>query len=134
VRFIRRKRILTVLLALALIFPALLASPAFAAGEGGVFYVDEETSGTPDDTTGGTGGTGTGSSVDPSRDGKYWVDVALWNASVNQASMGNTAFEKNPRALVVTSGGRSVIQVATTPVETSGYTTAITDVENASVI
>lgn len=71
---------------------------------------------------------GSGGTVDPSNTGKYWVDVNLWNASLNQESMGNAAFE-NDRALVVTANGGSVLQVATRPVEVSGYTTAIGSVE-----
>jgi hypothetical protein len=56
----------------------------------------------------------------------------MWNANVNQASMGSVAFEK--QALVKTSGGKSVIQIGTRPVEVSGYTTAIAEVEGATVI
>lgn len=71
---------------------------------------------------------GPGGTVDPSQPGKYRVDVDLWNASLNQESMGNVAF-KNDQALVVTANGSSVLQVATRPVEVSGYTTAISSVE-----
>jgi hypothetical protein len=73
-----------------------------------------------------------GSAVDPSRDGRYYVSVALWHGSLNQASMGNVAFDS--QALVITSGGRSVIQIGTHPVEVSGYTTGITDVEGARAV
>jgi hypothetical protein len=135
---VRLKKIFTVLLALLLI-PIAFAPAAFAATGGGVFYVDEapvddgNTDQPGGDPVGGPGGD-PGTLVDPSKDGKYYVNVSLYHATLSQPSMGNVAFEKNPKALVITSGGRSVIQVATTPVETSGYTTAITEVEGATVI
>jgi hypothetical protein len=130
---VRLKKIFTALLALILV-SAVFVPSAFAAGEGGgVFYVDEEDVTTTTPTT-PTTPSDPGTVVDPSKDGKYYVNVALYHANLEQPSMGNVAFQKNPRALVITSGGRSVIQVATTPVETSGYTTAITEVENSTVI
>lgn len=33
-------------------------------------------------------------------DGKYWMPIALWNANIDQESMGNSAFENNRQALV----------------------------------
>ncbi|MDR1069567.1 MAG: hypothetical protein LBL37_02100 [Gracilibacteraceae bacterium] len=78
--------------------------------------------------TPGTGG-GTGA-VDPAQDGRYYVNVDLWHAELNKSSMGSVAFDKT--ALVITEGGGSVMHIATHPVEVSGYTTAITEVEGAS--
>jgi hypothetical protein len=127
---LRFKTILAILLAL-LLLPLTFAPAAFAAG-GGVFYVDEEDVSDPNTTTstpGDTGGSTTGGeSVDPTKDGKYRLDVALWNNDLNQASMGNVAFE-GIKALLITSNGTYRLQVGTRPVEVSGYTTAITDVE-----
>ncbi|MDR2421462.1 MAG: S-layer homology domain-containing protein [Oscillospiraceae bacterium] len=120
----RTRKLLTFLLiaaiAAAMIVPAALADDAF--------YIDEEDAVTPTPTA--TPGSGQGSdtpAVDPSRDGKYWLDVALWHAGVNQASMGNIAF-KDIKALLTTSGGAYKLYVGTRPVEASGYTTAITEV------
>ncbi|MDR1603338.1 MAG: hypothetical protein LBS10_00905 [Gracilibacteraceae bacterium] len=78
------------------------------------------------------GGGGNAETVDPSQDGKYYVNVDLWHAELNKASMGNVAFER--LALVVTADGASVIQIATHPVEVSGYSTGITEVEGANVL
>ena len=116
---------------------------SFAATGGGVFYVDEEdidpgATEPTDPTTPGTGDTGgsggdTGTKVDPTKDGRYYVHIDLWNASVNQASMGNVAFDFSPNALLITSNGTYRLQVGTRPVLVSGYTTAITDVEGTGV-
>jgi hypothetical protein len=126
---VRLIKAFTILLALTLVLTA-FAPAAFAADEGGVFYVDEEsvqqqnptqpTTPIEDDT-----------SVNPTKDGRYWVDVALWNNNTNQASMGNVAFS-GIRALLITSGGTYRLQVGTRPVEVSGYTTAVTDVQTQS--
>ncbi|MDR1322030.1 MAG: hypothetical protein LBK56_11485 [Gracilibacteraceae bacterium] len=79
----------------------------------------------------GTPGTGGGAgAVDPAQDGRYYVNVDLWHAELNKSSMGSVAFDKT--ALVITEGGSSVMHIATHPVEVSGYTTGITEVEGAS--
>jgi hypothetical protein len=139
---VRLKKILIALLApllIATIF-ATFAPASFAATGGGVFYVDEEDV-DPGDTepteptpgTGDTSGGDTGTKVDPTKDGRYYVHVDLWNASVNQASMGNVAFDFSPNALLITSNGTYRLQVGTRPVLVSGYTTAITEVEGTGV-
>jgi hypothetical protein len=118
------KKLLTFLL-IAAVAAAALVPAALADGAGGdVFYIDEEDA--PASATPGQGGTAT-PTVDPKKDGKYWLDVALWHAGVNQTSMGNIAF-KDIKALLTTSGGVYKLQVGTQPVEASGYTTAITEV------
>ena len=78
-----------------------------------------------------SGGGSTG--VDVKEDGKYWVDIALWNANENQASMGDVAFSNNRQALITTSGGVSKIQIATNPVEVSGYKSALKDIRSSEV-
>ncbi|MDR2771128.1 MAG: hypothetical protein LBB57_03720, partial [Clostridiales Family XIII bacterium] len=128
------KKILMILLALLTVFAA-FAPASFAAG---VFYVEEEDinpGGADPNTPGGnTGGdTSTTAKADPAKNGRYYVRIDLWNASVNQASMGNVAFNFNPNALLITSNGTYRLQVGTRPVEVSGYTTAITEVEGANV-
>ncbi|MDR1589006.1 MAG: S-layer homology domain-containing protein [Oscillospiraceae bacterium] len=127
----RLNRLLTILLVAALaatlIVPAALAdNPA----GGDVFYVDEEDIETSDGD-GGVGGIGVGggdtSAVDPTQNGKYWLDVSLYHAGMNQTSMGNIAFQ-GIKALLITQNGEYRLQVGTQPVEASGYTTAITEV------
>ena len=129
------KKILMILLALLTVCMA-FAPASLAAAGGGVFYVDEEDINPTDPNTptpGGTGGSAT-EKVDPTKDGRYWLNVELWNASVNQTSMGNVAFSGfSPNALLITSNGTYRLQVGTRPVEVSGYTTAITDVEGTDV-
>jgi hypothetical protein len=75
---------------------------------------------------------GGGGPADPSQDGKYYVNIDLWHADLNKASMGNAAFERV--ALVITADGNSVIQIAAHPVEVSGYTTGVTEVEGADIL
>jgi hypothetical protein len=141
--FVQLKKILTILLALLTVFAA-FAPASFAATGGGVFYVDEvdidpdktdETDET--DETGNQGGsgsdTGTTEKADPTKDGRYYVHIDLWNASVNQASMGNVAFNFSPNGLLITESGKYRLQVGTRPVEVSGYTTAITAVAGVDV-
>ena len=60
------------------------------------------------------------------------MDFNLWNASVDQASMGNVAFDNNRKALVTISGGKATIEVATNPVNVSGYTSALKDLKSSS--
>ncbi|MDR1193352.1 MAG: hypothetical protein LBK98_04150 [Peptococcaceae bacterium] len=112
-------------LALSLAWLLLLAvaapAPALASG---VYYVDEE-------DIGGGDGSDPGA-VNPAAAGRYYVNIDLWHASLDQASMGNVAFYHT--ALVITGGGRSVIQIGTHPAEVSGYTSALVDVESARAV
>jgi hypothetical protein len=123
----RIKRLLSAILiaalAVALFVPAALADEVTPDG---VFYVDEEDISTPT-TPGGSGG-GDTPSIDPTKNGKYWLDVELWNAGLAQTSMGNVAFQ-GIKALLTTTNGVYKLHVGTRPVEVSGYTTAITDVQ-----
>ena len=63
--------------------------------------------------------------VDVTKDGKYWVYVSLYKANDNELSMGNVAFENNSKALIVTSGGKSVIQMGSNPVKIPPYYSAL---------
>jgi hypothetical protein len=128
----RIKKLIAPLIALALVVAAFTPlSPFGSQSARADTYVVATPSPAPTSspTPGGSGNTG---SVDPSQNGKYYVTVNLWNASLNQASMGNVAFDHT--ALVITSGGSSVIQIGTQPVEVSGYTTAITGIDGARTI
>ena len=132
----RLKRILLTLLALLTVFAAFTPA-SFAETGGGVFYVDEEDVSSATPTPGGSSGGDSGTKADPAKDGRYWLNVELWNANVNQTSMGNVAFSGfSPNALLITSGGTYRLQIGARPVEVSGYTTAITEVEGsgASVV
>ena len=55
------------------------------------------------------------------------VEVDLWHATRNQASMGNVATDNNSKALYNPS--ENTLQVATNPVSVSGYQSAITKVQ-----
>ena len=69
-------------------------------------------------------------------DGNYYVDIALWKADSNEESMGNVAFKNNDRALVTVEDGEiTTVQIATNPVDVSGYHSAIItfEVEGAAV-
>lgn len=71
----------------------------------------------------GKGTSSTGFFLD---DGRYYVDLALWKATTDEASMGNVAFKNNPQALVTVSGGRiTTVQIGTNPVDVGGYHSAI---------
>ena len=62
------------------------------------------------------------------KDGKYYVDIALWHERKDEPSMGNKAFEGN-KALVTVSGGKvTSMQVATSPVNMGGIISAVTDI------
>ncbi len=65
---------------------------------------------------------------DISKNGKYIVEVALWNASSDQPSMGNKAFTDNNRAIITTRGGVSTIRIETNPVTITPFYSAL---ENA---
>lgn len=82
------------------------------------------------------GGSSSGSDSFFLSDGNYYVDIALWNATSDQASMGNTAFKNNDQALITVKNGKvTKVQLATNPVDVSGYHSAITQlaVSGASV-
>ena len=55
------------------------------------------------------------------------VEVDLWHATRNQASMGNVATDNNSRALY--NPETNTLQVATNPVSVSGYQSAITQAQ-----
>ncbi len=73
------------------------------------------------------------SSSDDIEDGKYWMEINLWNANIDQESMGNAAFDNNRQALVTVSGGKAVVEAATNPVYVSGYTSALKDIDSSDV-
>ncbi len=59
-------------------------------------------------------------------DGNYYVDINLWKAAADEASMGDVAFKNNGRALVTVSKGKiTKVQVATNPVNVDQYHSAI---------
>ena len=83
-------------------------------------------------TTSG-GGSNSDDDSDKLQDGKYWVEIALWNANIDQASMGDSAFENNRNALVTISGNTATFEIGTNPVAVSGYTSALQDIRSDSV-
>lgn len=88
---------------------------------------DGEGGGSGSGSTGGsTGGT---EDVDVTKDGKYWVDIALYKASENSESMGDVAFDKNRKALITTKNGTSTIQVASNPVSIPPYYSALKEIQ-----
>lgn len=60
-------------------------------------------------------------------EGNQLVQVDLWHATRNQASMGNVATDNNGQALY--NPETNTLQVATNPVNVSGYMSAITKVQ-----
>ena len=56
-------------------------------------------------------------------DGAKLVDIDLWNAVSDQASMGNVATANNPQALY--NPEKNTLQIATNPVSVSGYQSGI---------
>lgn len=74
-----------------------------------------------------------GDDDDDIADGKYWMDIYLWNANLDQASMGDAAFANNREALVTVSGGTATVQVATNPVSVSGYTSTLQGIQSDEV-
>ena len=60
------------------------------------------------------------------KDGNYYVDIDLWKASSNEASMGNVAFKNNGQALVTVKNSEvTTVQIATNPVDVDQYHSAI---------
>ena len=55
------------------------------------------------------------------------VEVDLWNAVSNQASMGNVATDNNPKALY--NPADNTLQIATNPVNVSGFMSGITQAQ-----
>ena len=87
-----------------------------------------------------SGGSGSGSSGDTDDyfldDGNYYVDISLYNATSNEESMGDVAFANNDQALItVEDGVVTIVQIATNPVDVSGYHSAIItfEVDDAQV-
>ena len=73
-------------------------------------------------SSGNTGGKPTDDGeIDVTKDGKYWVNIDLYKASDDEPSMGNVAFDNNRQALIITSGGESVIQMGSNPVRIDPY-------------
>ncbi len=67
------------------------------------------------------------SKIDVSKAGRYVLDVQLWNAYADQASMGNVAFEEVEDLLISDGKGHYTLRVATKPVSVADFTTAITE-------
>lgn len=74
-----------------------------------------------------------GGENDNVEDGKYWVNVDLWNANIDQESMGNSAFNNNRKALITIENGKIKVEMASNPVEVSGYTSALKDITSDAV-
>ena len=55
------------------------------------------------------------------------VQIDLWHAAANKASMGNVATDNNKKALY--NPEKNTLQIATNPVSVSGYQSAITKVQ-----
>lgn len=82
-----------------------------------------------DKTDNGNNNNSSDKEVDVTKNGKYRVSIALYNASSNQTSMGNVAFKNNSEALITTSGGKSVIRMASNPVSIPPYYSALKDMQ-----
>ncbi len=68
------------------------------------------------------------------QDGNYYVDIALWNEVLDQASMGGVAFKNNSHALVTVSGGKvTTVEFATNPVDVGVYHSGIIDFRSDAV-
>lgn len=95
----------------------------------------ETTTATTKSSSGGGGGSSVKKTSETLADGKYWLPFHLWHASLDQASMGDAAFENNRQALVtVSNGGKHVkIEIAANPVSVSGYTSALQDIASDDV-
>lgn len=72
-----------------------------------------------------------GGSSESIEDGKYWMPIALWNANIDQESMGDSAFENNRQALVTVNNGIVTVEVASNPVAVSGYTSALKSIQSS---
>ena len=59
------------------------------------------------------------------------MPIALWNANIDQESMGNSAFENNRQALVTVNNGIATVEVASNPVAVSGYTSALKSIQSS---
>lgn len=70
---------------------------------------------------------------DDIENGKYWMTIGLWNANIDQESMGDVAFENNREALVTVNDGTALVEIATNPVSVSGYTSALKDIQSSEV-
>ncbi len=83
----------------------------------------------------GSGSSSSGSISDTNdiEDGKYWMNFNLWNANIDQASMGDCAFNNNRKALVTVRGNTAKIEMAANPVSVSGYTSAIQNIKSSEV-
>ena len=57
-----------------------------------------------------------GGSSETIEDGKYWMPIALWNANIDQESMGDSAFENNRQALVTVNNSIATVEVASNQV------------------
>lgn len=57
--------------------------------------------------------------------GQYLVDVSLWKAAADEASMGAVSMKNNAQALVTVSADTVTVQMATNPVSVSGYESGI---------
>lgn len=91
-------------------------------------------------TSSGNGtGSGGGSSNPDSfflKDGKYYVEIALWKKDTDKTSMGDVAFKNNRKALVTVNNGKITnVQISTNPVKVGTYYSAVTkiDITGASV-
>lgn len=84
-------------------------------------------------TTASGGGNNSDDESNEIEDGKYWMEIALWNANIDQASMGDSVFENNRKALVSISGNTATIEIGTNPVAVSGYTSALQDIRSDNV-
>ncbi|WP_294701788.1 S-layer homology domain-containing protein [uncultured Flavonifractor sp.] len=70
------------------------------------------------------GGTNPGGNPGGETETRYYtVEINLWHATLNQASMGNVAFDNNRLAIYDEKTG--VLQIASNPVSVSGYYSAI---------
>lgn len=84
-------------------------------------------------TTNKQGGDSSSTGDQKIQDGKYWMEINLWNANIDQASMGNSAFENNRKALVTVTGKTAKFEIASNPVSVSGYTSALKDIRSSDV-
>lgn len=71
--------------------------------------------------------------IENMENGKYWLTFNLWNATLDQESMGNSAFENNREALVTINNGVATVEIATNPVSVSGYSSALMDIQSSEV-
>ena len=63
-------------------------------------------------------------------DGNYYVELGLWHASKDQASMGDVALDNNRKVLVTVTDGQVVrVQAATNPVQMAGFVSAVIAME-----